>query len=149
VTPGEIHDSPVGWVSRHIRSYVDTGGRVGHRRWGVTNLLLTTRGRRTGLLRRTALIYGRAAAAYVVVASGAGEPRHPAWYLNLCASPDVVVQVGADVFPARARTAEGEERARLWRMMVARWPDYRRYQYRSGRTLPVVVLEPQGRDDDA
>jgi deazaflavin-dependent oxidoreductase (nitroreductase family) len=139
-----VHDSPIGWVASHVRSYVDTGGRQGHRRWGVTNLLLTTRGRRTGLLRRTALIYGRAGDAYVVVASGAGEPHHPAWYLNLCATPEVTVQVGPEPFAAHARTAEGEERKRLWRMMVAKWPDYRGYQYKSGRQLPVVVLERVG-----
>ncbi len=139
----EIDDSPIGWVARHVRAYVATDGRDGHHRWGVTNLLLTTRGRRTGRLRRTALIYARDGSRYVVVASGAGEDHHPAWYLNLRADPLVGVQVGAEVFVARAATARGEERDRLWRMMAGIWPDYDRYQRRASRTIPVVTLTPQ------
>jgi deazaflavin-dependent oxidoreductase (nitroreductase family) len=138
----EIQDSPIGWVARHVRAYVATDGRDGHHRWGVTNLLLTTRGRRTGRLRRTALIYARDGSRYVVVASGAGEDHHPAWYLNLRADPLVGVQVGAEVFVARAATAEGEERDRLWRMMAALWPDYERYRRNASRTIPVVTLTP-------
>jgi len=139
----EIQDSPIGWVARHVRAYVATDGRDGHHRWGVTNLLLTTRGRRTGRLRRTALIYARDGSRYVVVASGAGEDHHPAWYLNLHADPLVGVQVGAAVFVARAATAVGEERERLWRTMADLWPDYARYQRQASRTIPVVTLTPQ------
>jgi deazaflavin-dependent oxidoreductase (nitroreductase family) len=139
----EIHDSPIGWVARHVRAYVATDGRDGHHRWGVTNLLLTTRGRRTGRLRRTALVYARDGSRYVVVASGAGEDHHPAWYLNLRADPLVGVQVGGAVFVARAATAVGEERDRLWRVMAALWPDYARYQRKASRTIPVVTLTPQ------
>jgi deazaflavin-dependent oxidoreductase (nitroreductase family) len=75
-----------------------------------------------------------------VVASGGGESRHPSWYLNLRANPEVYVQVGAQKFPARASTATGRERKRLWRMMADMWPDYDRYQRRAGREIPVVVL---------
>jgi deazaflavin-dependent oxidoreductase (nitroreductase family) len=139
----EIDDSPIGWVARHVRAYVATDGRDGQHRWGVTNLLLTTRGRRTGRLRRTALIYARDGSRYVVVASGAGEDHHPAWYLNLRADPLVGVQVGAEVFVARAATARGAERDRLWRMMAGLWPDYERYQRQASRTIPVVTLTPQ------
>src|SRR2546423_507401 len=98
----EITDSPTGWVARHIRSYVRSNGKTGHRFHGHDALLLTTRGRRSGKLRRTALYYGRSDDRYLVVASGGGEPTHPAWYLNLRANPDVVVQVGAEIFVARA-----------------------------------------------
>jgi len=139
----EIQDSPIGWVARHVRAYVATDGRDGHHRWGVTNLLLTTRGRRSGRLRRTALIYAVDGARYVVVASGAGEDHHPAWYLNLRADPLVGVQVGGSVFVARAATAVGEERDRLWRLMADRWPDYERYRRKASRTIPVVTLTPQ------
>lgn len=79
---------PVG-VARHIREYVETDGRKGHRWNGVPTLLLTTRGRRTGKLRRTALIYGRDGDAYVVVASRGGARHHPQWYLNLAPDPEV------------------------------------------------------------
>lgn len=138
----EIIDSPTGWVAKHIREYVETGGRRGHRRWGVDHLLLTTRGRRSGKLRRTALIYGRDADRYVVVGSSGGQPRHPAWVLNLLADPQVRVQVGAETFPARAYPAEGEEKERLWRLMAGIWPDYNRYRRRTSRDIPVVILQP-------
>lgn len=141
----QVFDSPVGWVNRHIRRYVGSGGEKGHEwRPGVPTLLLTTRGRRSGLLRRTALIYGRDGDSYVVVASSGGGPDNPAWYLNLEADPQVHVQVGADEFDARARTATGAERERLWAPMARIWPDYDRYQRRTDREIPVVVLEPAG-----
>jgi deazaflavin-dependent oxidoreductase (nitroreductase family) len=140
----EVIDSPEGWVASHIRRYVRTNGEKGHEwRKGVFTLLLTTRGRKTGKLHRTALIYGREGAAYVVVGSNAGSRRHPAWYHNLTANPDVYVQVKSEVFPARARTATGEERARLWKMMSTIWPYYEGYQRKTKREIPVVVLEPR------
>jgi deazaflavin-dependent oxidoreductase (nitroreductase family) len=143
VSDRQVIDSPRGWVNRHIQRYVATGGADGHE-WqpGVPTLLLTTRGRKSGLLRRTALIYGRTGDDYVVVASQGGDPRHPAWYLNLAADPTVHVQVRADEFAARARTATGEERARLWRAMTAVWPAYDDYQRKTDREIPVVVLTP-------
>jgi len=141
-TAEPVTDSPTGWVARHIQEYASSGGRRGHHRWGVTHLLLTTRGRRSGTLRRTALIYRQDGERYVVVASNGGSPRHPAWYLNLRSDPRVAVQVGGETFAASARPAEGEERERLWELMAEVWPDYRRYQQRTGREIPVVVLEP-------
>jgi deazaflavin-dependent oxidoreductase (nitroreductase family) len=137
----EVVDSPKGWVRKHIRDYVESDGRKGHRWHGVDTLLLTTRGRRSGKLRRTALIYRRDGERYVVVASTGGGDHHPAWYLNLVDDPEVRVQVGADTFAARASTAEGAERARLWEEMASVWPDYDRYQAKTDREIPVVVLE--------
>ena len=134
-------DSPVGWVARHIGEYVESGGTRGHRRWGVTTLLLTTRGRRTGTLRRTGLIYGTDGDRYVVVASNGGKPDNPAWLLNLRADPDVEVQVGEETFAGRARVATGDERERLWRSMADMWPDYDKYRQKATREIPVVVLE--------
>jgi deazaflavin-dependent oxidoreductase (nitroreductase family) len=142
--PEEIIDSPTPWVARHVRRYVETAGASGHRWSGQDTLLLTTRGRRSGKLRRTALIYGRDGDSYLVVASSGGAPAHPAWYLNLVAEPQVQVQVGADTFAATARTASGEDRQRLWRMMAAKFPNYDSYQRRAGkagRQIPVVVLD--------
>jgi deazaflavin-dependent oxidoreductase (nitroreductase family) len=139
--PEEILDSPTGWVHRHVRRYVETEGRSGHRWHGVQTLLLTTRGRKTGKLRRTALIYGRDGDRYLVVASKGGAAAHPLWYRNLTADPQVQVQVGAERFTARARTASPEEKPRLWRLMAEIWPDYDRYQQRTSREIPVVVLE--------
>ena len=136
-------DSPVGWVADHIREYVDTGGEHGHVWRGVPTLLVTTTGRRSGQRHRTALIYGRDGENYVLVASKGGAAQHPAWYLNLDANPDVEVQVMRDVFPARARTASGAERDRLWRLMTQTWPAYDDYQTKTEREIPVVVLEPR------
>jgi deazaflavin-dependent oxidoreductase (nitroreductase family) len=99
----EITDSPTGWVAQHIQEYVETDGQAGHTWNGVPTLLLTTRGRKSGALRRTALIYGRDGDRYLVVASKGGAPDHPLWYLNLLADPEVSVQVGAEKFTARAR----------------------------------------------
>lgn len=141
----EVHDSPAGWVARHIREYVETDGREGHRWNGVPTLLLTTRGRRTGKLRRTALIYGQDGHNYVVVASRGGAEHHPQWYLNLVDEPEVEIQVGADRLKGSARTADGEERQRLWTQMAEIWPDYDRYQKKTEREIPVVVIQPEAR----
>ena len=137
----EVHDSPIGWVNQHIRGYVESEGEKGHRWRGVNTLLLTTRGRKSGKLRRTALIYGREGDDYVVVASKGGAQKHPEWYLNLTANPEVEVQVGGDKFSARARTATLEEKPALWRLMTSDWPDYDNYQKRTEREIPVVVIE--------
>jgi deazaflavin-dependent oxidoreductase (nitroreductase family) len=137
----EVFDSPRGWVARHIRRYVETDGRKGHRWSGVHTLLLTTRGRRTGKLRRTALIYGRDRDRYLVVASRGGAKNHPSWYLNLAENPEVDVQVGGDRFTARASTANAEEKPRLWRSMASIWPEYDRYQATTERDIPVVIIE--------
>ncbi|MEV4540946.1 nitroreductase family deazaflavin-dependent oxidoreductase [Micromonospora echinaurantiaca] len=137
-----IEDSPVGWVASHVRRYLETDGADGGKYHGYDSLLLTTRGRRSGKLRRTALIYGRDGDRYLLVASNGGAARHPNWYLNLCADPEVWVQVGAEKFAARARTATGEERSRLWQVMTGVFPTYARYQQQTDREIPVVVVEP-------
>jgi deazaflavin-dependent oxidoreductase (nitroreductase family) len=138
----QVADSPTGWVGRHIRRYVESDGANGHEwRPGVFTLLLTTRGRRSGRLRRTALIYGRDGDRYVVVGSVGGSARHPAWYLNLTEHPEVEVQVGPERFRATARTATSEEKPRLWDMMTSIWPAYEGYQRKTRRDIPVVLLE--------
>ena len=136
-----VSDSPRGWVAKHVRRYIETDGRSGHRWSGVDTPLITTRGRVTGTLRRTALIYGRDHGRYVVVASNGGAKSHPNWYRNLEADPHVFVQVAEDRFEALARPATSRERPRLWRQMVSIWPEYGRYQTRTDREIPVVILE--------
>jgi deazaflavin-dependent oxidoreductase (nitroreductase family) len=140
-TSTEPKDSPTGWVNDHIKQYLDSGGAEGHEWRGTTILLLTVTGRRTGTRHRTALIYRQVGDAYVIVASKGGAPKHPAWFLNLQANPDVTVQVKDEVFEGRARVAEGDERARLWPLMVEVWPDYENYQAKTDRQIPVVVIE--------
>jgi proline iminopeptidase len=127
----------------HIRRYRETGGEVGHIwRRGSKTLLLTTTGRKTGEPRTTPLIYEDAGdGSYVIVASKGGAPEHPGWYRNLTKEPKVELQVKDEVFPARARTAHGEERERLWKLAAQQWPDYDAYQQRTDREIPVIVLE--------
>jgi deazaflavin-dependent oxidoreductase (nitroreductase family) len=137
----EIFDNPTGWVAEHVRRYVESGGRRGHRFNGRAALLLTTRGRRTGRLRRTALYYGRDGDRYVLVATPTDGGGEPAWYLNLLASPAVVVQVRSETFPALARPAGQGERPRLWELMLGVFPKYATYAGEAARDLSVVIVE--------
>jgi deazaflavin-dependent oxidoreductase (nitroreductase family) len=126
----------------HVRRYVETDGEVGYIwREGAPILILTTTGRKSGDERSTPLIFGRSGDDYVIVASQGGRPKHPSWYLNLAANPEVQLQVKGEKFGARARTAEGEERERLWRAMNEIWRHYDEYQTKTERVIPVVVLE--------
>jgi deazaflavin-dependent oxidoreductase (nitroreductase family) len=136
-----VTDSPIGWVGTHVRRYVESDGKNGHRWRGVDTLLLTTRGRSTGKLRRTALIYGKDGGRYLVVASNGGSKPHPDWYQNLTADPHVSVQVGDDTFEALASTATARQKPRLWDLMVSIWPEYEQYQTKTERDIPVVILE--------
>lgn len=133
----------VDWVREHAERYLASSGADGHEWNGVTTLLLTTRGRRSGKRRIMPLIYGRDGDRYVVVASKGGADVSPGWFHNLVAEPEVQIQVGSDVMPAVARVAEPDERNRLWPEMTKIWPDYDKYQSRTDRVIPVVVLTPQ------
>jgi deazaflavin-dependent oxidoreductase (nitroreductase family) len=137
----KIVDSPIGWVAKHIKTYVDSGGKRGTTHLGRESLLLTTKGRRTGKFRRTALFYGRHGDAYVVVGSNGASVDHPLWYYNLLAEPRVTVQVGEETFEATARPATPAERPALWRQMAEIFPTYDSYAKRVRREIPVVVLE--------
>lgn len=137
----EIFDSPNGWVRSHIQEYVESEGQKGHRWRGLPTLLLTTRGRKSGKLRRTALIYGQDGENYLLVASNGGASHHPLWYLNLVENAEVELQVGSDRFNARARAATPEEKPRLWRLMAEIFPQYDTYQAKAGRDIPLVIVE--------
>jgi deazaflavin-dependent oxidoreductase (nitroreductase family) len=128
----------------HVRRYVESDGAEGHDWQGTTVLILTTKGRHSGQRRSTPLIYQRHGEDYLVVASKGGADEPPAWYLNLSADPEVELQVGGERFVARARTASAQEKPELWRTMTATWPAYDEYQEKTGREIPVVVLERAG-----
>ena len=129
----------------HVRRYRETGGKVGHLwREGSTILLLTTTGRTTGEKRTAPLIYAEDGPRYVIIASKGGAPDNPGWYKNLEKTPEVELQVKDEVFRARARTAHGEERARLWLAANKVWPSYDEYAKKTVREIPVVVLERIG-----
>ncbi|MBN1527471.1 MAG: nitroreductase family deazaflavin-dependent oxidoreductase [Thermoleophilaceae bacterium] len=125
----------------HVRAYRETGGERGYNWHGTEIALLTTTGRTSGEERTTPLIHRVDDGRIVLVASNGGSVEHPAWYRNLSKDPNATVQLKADVFPVRARDAEGEERERLWSLMTEVWPYYDDYQARTDREIPVVVLE--------
>ncbi len=126
----------------HQWLYEYSDGRIGATLGGRPMLLLRTVGRRTGQPRTAALLYVRDGDAYVVIASKGGSPRHPGWFHNLIAKPDVEIQVGRERIAVRARVAEGKERSRLWaRADEVNRGQYAEYQSRTNRVIPVVVLE--------
>ena len=138
------------WMRDHLQRYLATNGQDGHMfdvsQFGggkVPTLILTTKGRHSGKSLMLPLIYGEANGGYVVVASRGGHPKHPGWFLNLEADPNVDIQVKDKHMHAIARVARGEERTRLWRMMQAIYPPYDQYQANAGREIPVVVIEPK------
>jgi deazaflavin-dependent oxidoreductase (nitroreductase family) len=139
------------WMVEHANRYISSGGTDGHMfkptqpgRPDVTvpSLLLTTAGRKSGQKFIFPLYYGTIGDSCFVIASKGGAPQHPGWYRNILANPEVDVQVGTAKFKARARTASGEERARLWQKALEFWPPYADYQKRTTREIPVVVLDP-------
>jgi len=127
-----------------------TGGRLG-RNWrigaGFRNpvpiCLVEHTGRKTGQARTTPLVYLADGERIVVVASQAGRPENPMWFLNVVANPDVTVQIGRSRRPMRAHVADADERAVLWPRLVDLYADYDSYQSWTERTIPVVVLEPR------
>ena len=125
----------------HVRAYRETGGEQGYHWRGTEILLLNTTGHQSGKDRTMALIHRADGDRFVVVASKGGAPEHPAWFVNLEADPDVTIQVRDEVIPVHASVAEGEERARLWSLMTEVWPDYDKYQTKTDREIPVVVLQ--------
>lgn len=136
-----VTDSPREHVAEHIHRYLVSNGDDGFLWGGSPTLLLTTRGRITKRLRRTALIFGRFGEDYVVVASRGGADDHPQWFRNLAVDPEVMIQVKGEIHHGRARIASDEERDELWKLMVAIYPSYDDYRARTSREIPVVVIE--------
>jgi deazaflavin-dependent oxidoreductase (nitroreductase family) len=128
----------------HVKAYQETNGETGYIWNDAPILLLTTKGHRSGQMRTTPLIFVRDGEKLAIVASKGGAPEHPDWYLNLQGEPRVQVQVKGEVFDAKARTADGAERAGLWDEAVKVWPQYADYQKLTDRQIPVVVLERLG-----
>lgn len=128
----------------HTIVYRATGGRIGHRFPGAPpSLLLDHVGAKSATKRTTPLTYVRDGDNFVLVASKGGHPKHPAWFHNLRANPDVTIQVGSERKAVRARVATPEERARLWPKVVAAYSGYAGYQERTEREIPLVILEPR------
>jgi deazaflavin-dependent oxidoreductase (nitroreductase family) len=134
--------------AEHIARYIATDGAEGYddNSNKAPTLLLTTIGRRSGREIVSPLYFAEDDGRYVIIASYAGSDAHPKWYLNLEANPSVTVQIKGDRFPATARTAEGEEQERLWRLMADQYSFYDGYREATDRNIPVVVLERTGQE---
>lgn len=130
-------------AAMHLFWHRLTGGVIGGSIWGRPILLLRTTGRKTGEPRTTPLVYLVDGENMVVTASNGGNPRHPAWWLNLERNPEAEVQVRNEKRRVKAEKASGEERERLWRLIVEMYSGYEGYQRTTKREIPVVILRPQ------
>jgi len=141
---GEYEPSPQKWVRDQVERYEATGGREANtlRDTGLPVVIFTTRGRKSGKIRKTPLMRVEHDGAYAMVASQGGSPKHPVWYHNLKADPEaLVVQDGPEPFDARARELSGEEREEWWERAVAAYPNYAEYQRKTDRLIPVFLAE--------
>jgi len=128
----------------HLALYRLSGRRLGTGFRGVRVLFLHHFGAKSGVERISPLLYVEDGDNVAIIASKGGYVKHPAWFHNLKAHPDVRVELRKEVRNVRAREAAGDERERLWKKAAKAWPDYERYQRRApDRKIPVVVLEPR------
>ncbi|GAA2562535.1 nitroreductase family deazaflavin-dependent oxidoreductase [Streptomyces levis] len=145
---GEYEPSPTGWVRRQVELYESSGGTRGTTLQGTSMpvVVLTTRGARSGKLRKTPVMRVEHEGRYAAVASLGGAPKHPVWYFNLKADPRAELQDGPVKQDVTAREVTGEEKARWWERAVAAYPAYAEYQEKTDREIPVFVLEPVEKD---
>ena len=129
------------WVREQVEAYERTGGREGNtlRETGLPVIILTTRGNKSGKIRKTPLMRVEHDGAYALVASMGGAPKHPVWYYNLKSDPAVTIQDGPEPFDVDVRELAGDERAEWWTRAVAAFPPYAEYQQRTERVIPVFV----------
>lgn len=141
---GEYEASPTQWVREQVELYESSGGTKGTTLMdtGMPVILLTTRGARSGKIRRTPLMRVEHDGVYAVVASLGGAPKHPVWYYNVLADPHVDLQDGPVRRDFVAREVTGEEKATWWERAVAAYPPYAEYQEKTDREIPVFVLDP-------
>ncbi|MDN5747960.1 MAG: nitroreductase family deazaflavin-dependent oxidoreductase [Pseudonocardia sp.] len=140
---GEFELSPTGWVRDQTEKILETGTTGSVDIGGRAVVLLTTRGARSGTLRKVPLMRVEHEGTYAVVASLGGAPKHPVWYHNVRAEPHVELQDGTVTQDYDAREVTGEEKALWWERAVAAYSDYADYQRRTDREIPVFVLEPR------
>jgi F420H(2)-dependent quinone reductase len=129
-------------VSVGVFLYRLTGGGIGGRVQSLPVLLLTTTGRKSGKTRTVPVGFLRDGSAYVIIASNAGLPQNPAWFLNLKSHPQATIQVKRQHIQVKAETANPEKRRELWARLMEVAPGYGRYQKRTPREIPVVILHP-------
>ncbi|MCZ4604925.1 nitroreductase family deazaflavin-dependent oxidoreductase [Streptomyces sp. Lzd4kr] len=141
---GEYEPSPTDWVRKQVELYESSGGTQGTTlmNTGMPVILLTTRGARSGKIRKTPLMRVEHEGRYAAVASLGGAPKHPVWYHNVKADPHVELRDGAELRDMRAREVTGAEKAEWWERAVAAYPPYAEYQQKTDRVIPLFVLEP-------
>jgi F420H(2)-dependent quinone reductase len=139
---GNYEPSPSEWVRDQVETYEGSGGERGNTLMdtGLPVIIVTTRGNKSGKLRKTPLMRVEHDGEYALVASKGGAPTHPVWYYNLKADSDaVVIQDGPEPFEARVREVTGDERTAWWDRAVAAFPPYAEYQTKTTREIPVFV----------
>jgi deazaflavin-dependent oxidoreductase (nitroreductase family) len=144
---GEYIPSAFQWVRDQVEAYERSGGREAStlRDTDLPVVIVTMRGRKSGTVRKIALMRVEHDGEYALVGSKGGYPEHPVWYHNLKAHPDeVLVQDGPEPFAARVREVSGDERAAWWERAVAAFPPYAEYQQKTDRQIPVFVASPKG-----
>lgn len=141
---GEYVPSPTDWVREQVELYESSGGTEGTtlRDTGLAVIILTTRGAKSGKIRKTPLMRVEHEGRYAVVASQGGAPKHPVWYHNLVSDPHVELQDGPARQDMTAREVTGDEKKAWWDRAVAAYPPYADYQKKTEREIPVFVLEP-------
>ena len=144
---GEYEPSPAEWVRRQVEEYEASGGQRANtlRDTGLPIIVVTTRGNKSGKIRKFALMRVEHDGEYALVASMGGAPKHPVWYWNLKADPTaVMIQDGPEPWDAEVREVEGEERDIWWERAVAAFPPYADYERKTERRIPVLVGRRRG-----
>ncbi|MCW2512657.1 MAG: nitroreductase [Mycobacterium sp.] len=140
---GEYEPSTSDWARENAETLMASGGTEGTELKGRPVILLTTIGAKTGKIRKTPLMRVEHDGEYAVVASLGGAPKHPVWYFNIKAHPEVELQDGTVTKDYDSREVFGDEKAVWWERAVATWPDYAEYQKKTDRQIPVFVLTPK------
>jgi deazaflavin-dependent oxidoreductase (nitroreductase family) len=141
----EYIPSPTEWVREQVERYEGSGGTEANtlRDTGYPVIIVTNQGNKTGAIRKTPLMRVKDGENYVLVGSRGGAPTNPVWVYNLRADGNVEIRDETDVFTMRVReVADPAERARVWDLAVAAFPNYQEYQGRTSRTIPVFIAEP-------
>jgi deazaflavin-dependent oxidoreductase (nitroreductase family) len=140
---GEYEPSPAQWVRDQVALYESSGGTQGTTLREMPVILLTNRGSKSGMLRKTPLMRVEHEGSYAAVGSKGGAPENPLWVANVLAHPEVELQDGPVKQDMTARQVTGDERAEWWKRAVAAYPDYADYQKKTQREIPVFVVEPR------
>ncbi len=139
---GTYEPSPWEPIAEQVALFESSDGKEGNQLEGADCIILWTKGRHTGNVRKTPLMRVNDGDQYAVIASLGGAPSHPVWYLNLVADPKVSLQDGPNLRDYTARVLEGAERDEWWTKATAAWPKYDGYQANTTRVIPVVLLDP-------